>query len=257
MNNSLRLIEDISIPQMGFGTYGLRQGEEIILHALRTGYRHLDTADLYKTHEDVGAAVRRSGLPRTEVFVTTKLWSDSVSARRVAPAVDRFLGELGMEMLDLLLIHWPARSIPVAETLGAMDAVRQAGKIRAIGVSNFSVAQMQDALASGVPVCNNQIEYNLEERPDDIVDFCLANGVTVTAYSPVKVRGNAAAQKAVAAIAKQHGCSAEEVILAWLMAKGLIVIPRSSNPKHVESNFRAVDLELGAEECQQLDAAGS
>jgi diketogulonate reductase-like aldo/keto reductase len=256
MAKTLPLIDDINIPQMGFGTYGLRNGEDIILHALECGYRHLDTADLYRTHADVGAAVRRSGLPRSEVFITTKLWSDSVSAKRVGPAVDRFLDELSMDFIDLLLIHWPSKNIPVAETLGAMDAVRKAGKIRAIGVSNFSVAQMREALATGVPVCNNQIEYNLEERPDDIVEFCLANKVTVTAYSPVKVRGNAATQKVVAAIAKQHNCTNEEVILAWLLAKGLIVIPRSSNPKHVESNFRSLSLELSAAELEQLETAG-
>jgi diketogulonate reductase-like aldo/keto reductase len=136
-----------------------------------------------------------------------------------------------------------------------MDAARKAGKIRAVGVSNFDVAQMQGALATGVPVCNNQIEYNIEERPDDIVEFCQANKVTVTAYSPVKVRGNAKTQSLLGGIAKQHNCTPEEIILAWLLAKGLIVIPRSSNLKHIESNFRAAGLELSSQELQQLEAA--
>jgi diketogulonate reductase-like aldo/keto reductase len=256
MSKSLPLIDGLTIPQMGFGTYGLRNGEDVILHALRTGYRHIDTADMYGTHGDVGAAMRRSGLARAEIFVTTKLWSHSVSRGKVGPAVDRFLDEMGLEYIDLLLIHWPARNIPAAETLGAMEEARRAGKIRAAGVSNFNVAQMKDALATGVPVCNNQIEYNIEERPDDIVEFCQANKVTVTAYSPVKVRGNAKTQTLLGGIAKQHNCTAEEVILAWLLAKGLIVIPRSSNPKHIESNFRALELKLSSAELQQLETAG-
>jgi 2,5-diketo-D-gluconate reductase B len=252
---TLPLIDDVTIPQMGFGTYGLRNGEEIILHALRSGYRHIDTADMYGTHGDVGAAMRRSGLPRAEIFVTTKLWSHSVSEKKVGPAIDRFLDEMGLDYIDLLLIHWPARNVPTAETLAAMDEARKAGKIRAVGVSNFDVAQMKGALATGVPVCNNQIEYNIEERPDDIVEFCQANKVTVTAYSPVKVRGNAKTQSLLGDIAKQHNCTPEEIILAWLLAKGLIVIPRSSNPKHIDSNFRAAGLELSSQELQQLEAA--
>jgi diketogulonate reductase-like aldo/keto reductase len=249
---TLKLTDNITIPQMGFGTYGLRNGEDIILHALRTGYRHLDSADLYRSHGDCGRALRKSGLKREDVFITTKLWSNSVADDQVRPAVDRFLGELEMDYIDLLLIHWPSKSVPVAETLGAMDRARQAGKVRAVGVSNFSVADMKEALASGVPVSNNQIEYNIEERPDDIVEFCLAKGITVTAYSPVKTQGSGEDKKKVAEIAKQHGSSPEEVLLAWLMAKGLIVIPRSSNPKHVESNYRSVDLQLSAEELASL-----
>lgn len=249
---TLQLTLDIQIPQMGFGTYGIR-GADIVLHALQTGYRHIDTADIYGTHGVCGQAIKRSGIARNEIFVTTKLWSHSVAGDKVAPSVDKFLRELDTDYIDLLLIHWPSKSVPVTETLAAMEKVRQANKIRSIGVSNFSVAQMKDALATGVAVCNNQIEYNLEERPDDIVEYCQANKVTVTAYSPVKAQGKAETRKVVARLAKEHDCTPEEIMLAWLLAKDLIVIPRSSNPKHVESNYRALELNLSPDELTALN----
>lgn len=252
MVKTLQLTSDLTVPQMGFGTYGIR-GAETVAHALKVGYRHLDTAESYGTHEACGQAMKSSGIPRDEIFVTTKLWSNSVAAEKVAPAVNRFLRELDTDYIDLLLIHWPSKSAPAEETLAAMEKVRKAGKIKAIGVSNFSVTQMKAALATGVGVCNNQIEYNLEEHPDDIVEYCHANSVTVTAYSPVKAQGSGGIKKAVAQIAKAHDCTAEEVMLAWLMAKNLIVIPRSSNPKHIESNYRALELKLSADEITQLN----
>jgi diketogulonate reductase-like aldo/keto reductase len=249
---TLQLTSQIEVPQMGFGTYGIR-GSETVLHALKTGYRHLDTADIYGTHSACGEAIKASGIPRGEIFITTKLWSHSVAADKVAPAVDKFLRELDTDYIDLLLIHWPSKSVPVEETLPAMEKVRQAGKIRAIGVSNFSVAQMKASLATGVVVCNNQIEYNIEERPDDIVEYCQANQVTVTAYSPVKAQGQGLIKKAVAELAKAHNCTGEEVILAWLLAKNLIVIPRSSNPKHIDSNYHSLELNLSADEIAALN----
>lgn len=255
-NLFIQLTPAIQIPQLGFGTSGLKgAAEEATLHALRTGYRHIDTADIYATHAAVGAALRQSGLPRREVFITTKLWSHSVAAPKVAPAVDRFLEELGTDYIDLLLIHWPTDEADPEETLPAMDAVREAGKIRAIGVSNFDVDLLRRSLATGVPVSNNQIKYNLEERPDDTVEFCGQNGITVTAYSPVKAAGSGKVRKLVDSLAKQYDCSPQQLILAWLLGKGLIPIPRSTQPAHIESNFRAQEIELSAEDLAQLNAS--
>jgi diketogulonate reductase-like aldo/keto reductase len=240
---------------MGFGTYGLgRHATEAILHALRTGYRHIDSADMYGSHENIAEALPRSGLKREEVFITTKLMSQTLAGNKVGPAVDRFLRELDIEYIDLLLIHWPNNSVPLQETLGAMDKARLAGKVRAIGVSNFNVRLMNEALATGFPVCNNQIEYNLNHQPADTLEFCQKEKVTVTAYSPLEA-GGPQANKAVAQLAEQYGCTKEEILLAWLMAKGMIVIPRSSNPKHIESNFRSLQFKLTAEEIAKLDDA--
>ncbi len=255
-NPTLPLIDGLTIPQMGFGTYGLgRKATETILHSLHTGYRHLDSADTYRSHENIAEAILASGLKRADLFITTKLWSQSLAGNKVGPAVDRFLRELNTDYIDLLLIHWPASAVPLRETLAAMDKVRQAGKARAIGVSNFNVRLMKETLATGFPVCNDQIEYNLNHQPADVLQFCQDAKVTVTAYSPLE-EGKDMGRKAAAAIAKQHNsCTKTEVVLAWLMAKGMIVIPRSSDPKHIETNFRSLELKLTAEEIAKLDKA--
>jgi len=246
-------MDGIRIPQMGFGTYGLKDAKRATLHALQIGYRHLDTADYYHNHVEVGAAMQASGLPREEVFLVTKLYGRTLAPDQVGPAVDRFLRELDTDYIDLLLIHWLSDT-PVEQSLAAMDKARVAGKVRTLGVSNFEVDDMQAALVTGVPVCNNQIEYNLEERPDDVAEFCLANDVTVTAYSPVKVGGRTETRKLVARLAQAYNSTAEQVTLAWLMAKGFIVIPRSNNPQHIENNFHALTLTLAQEDIAALDS---
>lgn len=252
MNKGLPLTEDIRIPQMGFGTYGLKDARRTTLHALQVGYRHLDTADYYHNHLEVGQAMKDSDLPRDAIFLVTKLYGSTLAADKVGPAVDRFLKELDTDYIDLLLIHWLSGT-PAEQSLAAMDKARVAGKVRTLGVSNFEVADMRAALATGIPVRNNQIEYNLEERPEDVAEFCLANGVTVTAYSPVKVNGSARVRKLVPRLAEEYDATPEQVTLAWLVAKGFIVIPRSNNPQHIESNFNALTLTMAQEDIAALD----
>lgn len=256
MLKTLDLTPQIKIPQLGFGTSQLKEAAQpSILHALRSGYRHIDTAEMYATHTAVGNALRESGVPRQDVFITTKLWSHSLPAAKVGPAVERFLDELQVDYIDLLLIHWPNDETQPEETLPAMQAVLQAGKARALGVSNFGVELLERSLATGVPIVNNQIKYNLEERPDEVVAFCQANGITVTAYSPIKTLGNANTQKTVRALSEKYACSPQPLALAWLLGKGLIPIPRSTKPANIEANFAAQDITLHAEDQAALDAA--
>jgi 2,5-diketo-D-gluconate reductase B len=253
-NPQIKLTESITVPQMGFGTWGLgEKGTSAVLHALKTGYRHLDSADMYHSHGNIAEALPQSGLKRGDVFIVTKLHVSTLSAKRVGPAVDRFLQELATDYIDLLLIHWPGNT-PVSETLGAMDAARKAGKVRTLGVSNFDVALMQDVFDTGISVVNNQIEYNLHTQPDDVVQFCLEHNVSVTSYSSLD-RGSASQEKVVADIAKQHSITREEVLLNWIMNKGMIVIPRSSNPAHIESNFHALAWELNPADAARIDEA--
>jgi 2,5-diketo-D-gluconate reductase B len=254
---TLPLGEDMRIDQMGFGTWALTgtSGQAAIEHALEIGYRHLDTADMYHNHERVAAAMRDSGLRRGDIFIVTKLQSRSLAGDQVGPTVDRFLRELQTDYIDLLLIHWPSGSVPLAETLGAMEAARQAGKVKSIGVSNFGVRRMEEALATGAPVVNNQIEYNLNRRPQDVLDYCLAHGVTVTAYSPLE-RGDRGQEQLVAKLAEQYGGTREQLLLIWLMAKDMIVIPRSRNPQHIEANWGALGWEMEAGDVKRMDATG-
>lgn len=248
----LPLTDQIKIPQMGFGTYGLGpNATAAILHALQTGYRHIDTADIYGSHENIAEALNKSGLSRNEVFITTKLWSHSVSAKRVGPAVDRFLSELRTEYIDLLLIHWPSNTA-VAETLTAMDDARKAGKVRALGVSNFDVDLLEECKAIGISITNDQIEFNLNHKPEGILDYCKSQGLTVTAYSPLE-RGSAAQEQIVADLAKVHSVAREKILLSWLMGKGMIVIPRSANARHIVSNFQGLQIKLSDTEIYSVD----
>ena len=250
---TIQLTKEIQIPQMGFGTSGLgNKATQSILHALQTGYRHIDTADIYGTHPNVAEAISKSDIAREQIFITTKLWSHSVSKDKVSPAVNRFLNELETEYIDLLLIHWPSNSAPVQETLAAMDQAKQAGKVRALGVSNFNVKFMKQTLDSGFEVCNDQIEYNLNHRPDDTVKFCQQQKVTVTAYSPLE---EVTKNKTVAELAKKYDKPQAQVILNWLMQKDMLVIPRSTDAKHIETNFHSSEWSLENEDIEKLDNA--
>ncbi|MCW5876573.1 MAG: aldo/keto reductase [Anaerolineales bacterium] len=250
---SLPLTSKLQIPQMGFGTYRLRDAERAVAHALQVGYRHLDSADIYDSHKPIARALAGSGLAREDVFITSKLWSHSVSAKRVGPTVQRFLDELETDYIDLLLIHWPANT-PAAETLAAMDAARRAGQVRALGVSNFDIDLVQEALDSGIEFSNNQIEYNLNHQPAELLQFCLEREITVTAYSPLE-RGSREQETVLAQLAEKYNATREQVLLNWLMHKGMIVIPASSNPAHIESNFKAQDWNIEPADADALDAA--
>jgi 2,5-diketo-D-gluconate reductase B len=244
----------IEMPQMGFGTWNLGGDVAAIQHALDTGYRHIDTADIYGSHDEIASAIRQSGIARSELFIVTKLWSHSLAPEKVGPAVERFLRELNMDYIDLLLIHWPSNSVDAEDTLSAMQDVQETGAVRALGVSNFDTRLVERCLEAGYPLTNNQVEYNLNHRPDDTLAYCLENAVTVTAYSPLE-RGSRTQEDAVAAIAEQQGASREQVLLAWLMAKGMVVIPRSSKPAHIEANWASLDLKLSEADIQGLDVA--
>lgn len=251
----LKLSDDIRIPQLGLGTWNLgSKATPAIRYALESGYRHFDTADVYRTHTHFAEAIPRSGVAREDIFIVTKLWSHSMAGNTVEPAVERFLQELGTEYIDLLLIHWPSSNVPVEETIGAMEKVRNAGKIRSIGVSNFNVAKMQEALATGVAVVNNQIEYNLNRQPQDVLGFCREAGVTVTAYSPLE-RGSQAQEALAAELARKYSGTREQVLINWVMGKGMIAIPRSSNPKHIESNLRSLEWKMEEADIVKLDEA--
>lgn len=248
---TLPLTPELSIPQLGFGTWKLRDPRSAIGQALQVGYRHLDTADLYHSHGAIAEALADSGLPRADVFITTKLMPHSHGAKQVKEAVQRFLQELHTDYIDLLLIHWPS-SVSVAETLGAMDAARKAGQVRALGVSNFEINLLQASLDTGILFSNNQIEYNLKEQPQGVLRFCLEHGISVTSYTSLE-RGTPEQEARVAQLTKTHNATREQVLLSWLMHKGMIVIPASSNAAHIESNFQSLQIKLADEDIAYLE----
>lgn len=248
-----QLTSELSIPMIGFGTWRLKgqEGLEAVRSALEVGYRHIDTADRYGNHTEVGEAIRASKVARSDIFLTTKVWRDRLRRVDVLADVDRFLLELGTEYIDLLLIHWPNREVPVEETLLAMEECRQAGKIKAIGVSNFTEKHLKEAQEASVAIVNNQIELHPSFSQPALRAFCGQAGISVTAYSPL--RSGDMDELSVRDLATKYERSPAQVILNWLISRDLIVIPQTTNPQRMKENLAAADFSMTEEDLAILD----
>lgn len=220
--------------------------------ALELGYRHIDTADAYGNHVEVGRAIYDSGLERDELFVTTKLWRSDLRQQSVAKALYRSLAELELDYVDLYLIHWPNRKVPIAETLEAMYKLQEKGLVKAIGVSNFTVAHLKDALKVGVPIVCNQVEFHPTLNQVELRDFCQSNGIKLTAYSPI-AQGHDLRLPEVQLLAEEYDRSPAQVVLNWLLSKGMVAIPRASDPQHIADNLHTLDWQLTPADVKKLD----
>ncbi|HZH28855.1 MAG TPA: aldo/keto reductase [Azospirillaceae bacterium] len=247
------------MPALGLGTYRLTgaEGLRAIRTALEIGYRHLDTAAAYGNEAEVGRAVRESGIDRADLFVTTKVWMDRARAAEVRASADESLGRLGMDYVDLLLFHWPAGHVPLAETLGGLMAVKTAGKARAIGVSNFPVALMREAVeCTGGDIACNQIEYHVGLRQTAVLDEARRHGIVVTAYSPLG-KGDIIDDPVLARIGARHGKSAAQVALRWLVQQdGVAAIPRSRSEANLRANLDIFDFRLSPGEMAAVSGLG-
>lgn len=252
---TIELEANVNIPVIGLGTWQITGQEcyEAVTHALQTGYRHIDTADAYNNHEQVGNAIADSGVRREDLFVTSKVWRSDLRHYDLLEAGKRTLSELNLDYLDLYLVHWPNREIPLAETLGAMQELKDQGRIRAYGVSNFNTHHLQDALQTGYNFVNNQVEYHPSLNQQELLNFAVKNNITLTAYSPL-AQGQDFQLKPVQEIAGKYQKTEAQVILRWLIQKGVVVIPRSANTKHIENNFAVIDWSLAEEDMSKLDS---
>ena len=248
----------IPMPSLGFGTYGRRgaDGVAAIRLALQTGYRHLDTAQDYQTEAEVGQAIRESGLPRDQIYVTTKVATTNLAADRVVASLEESRTRLGVGQIDLALIHWPAPNGAIAPEvyLPELKKAQVAGICRQIGVSNFTVALIDHAealLGPGALTCN-QIELNPLFKNRVIAAHCQARGIAVTCYLPL-ARGLLSGNKVLARIAQGHGATGEQIGLAWEWAKGYAAIPTSSRPARIVDGFTAQRLRLSAAEMAEID----
>lgn len=242
------------IPIIGLGTWELRGSTcaRIVEQALRLGYRHVDTARMYGNEREVGEGLRAAGVPRNEVFVTTKVWPTDFAPRDLERSAKDSLKELRLSEVDLLLLHWPNPSVPLADTLGALCKVKQVGLARHIGVSNFTVTLIEQAtrLASE-PLVTNQIEYHPYLDQSKVIAACRRRGMAVTAYSPV-ARGQAAQDRVLERIGRARGKTAAQVSLRWLVQQGIVVIPRTSKPQRLAENLAIFEFELTAAEMNQI-----
>ena len=241
------------IPIVGLGTWALRGRDcaRLTEQAIRIGYRHIDTAQMYDNEREVGEGVRASG-KRNEVVVTSKVQPSLLAPHDLERSVKESLARLRLETIDLLLIHWPNPRVPLSETLGAMARMKQAGYTRAIGVSNFTVALLDEAnKVTSEPLVCNQIECHPYLDQDKVIAACRQYGMAVVAYSPI-ARGQAKGDKLLARIGQAHGKSAAQVCLRWLTQQGLAVIPRTSKIERLAENFAILDFELSDAEMKEI-----
>jgi 2,5-diketo-D-gluconate reductase B len=243
---------------MGFGTYGRTgdAGVAAMLAALETGYRHLDTAQDYGTEREVGQAVRRSGLPRSDVFITTKIKTSNLSAGALVSSLRKSLDTLKMDRLDLTLIHWPSpnNAVPLPVYMEQLAEAHALGLTRLIGVSNFTIAMLKEAQAilGDLPIANNQFELNPLMQNKRLASYCKEAGISVTCYLPI-ARGILGDVPEVAEIAASHKATPEQVALAFEFAKGYIAIPTSGKAERIRSNFEATKLMLTEDEIRTIE----
>lgn len=248
-----KLNDTLEIPSIGFGTWKLtgEEGRQAIQTALEIGYRHIDTADRYGNHKEVAEAIKNSGVGRDELFITSKIWRDDLRQEDVSSNVDRFLNELETDYIDLLLIHWPNKDIPMTETLAALEECRQSGKIKAIGVSNFTKHHLEDALATGVQIVNNQVELHPSFNQKELREYCDSKGITVTAYSSLS-SGNMELP-VVKELAKKYNKSEAQIILNWVVSRGVVALAKSTKRERTIQNLQAVDFEMEPADLQKID----
>jgi 2,5-diketo-D-gluconate reductase B len=241
------------IPIVGLGTWALRGRDCACLteQAIRIGYRHIDTAQMYDNEREVGEGVRASGL-RAEVMVTTKVQPTMLAPHDLERSVKESLARLHLDAIDLLLIHWPNPRVPLVETLGAMAKMKREGYTRQIGVSNFTVALLDEAnkTSSETLVCD-QIECHPFLNQDKVISACRRHRMAVVAYSPI-ARGGAHGNKVLERIGKAHGKTAAQVCLRWLIQQGIVVIPRTSRVERLKENFDIFDFELSDAEMREI-----
>jgi diketogulonate reductase-like aldo/keto reductase len=248
-----------SIPLLGLGTWDLRGRTcaRMVEEALRLGYRHIDTAEMYGNESEVGAGLRASGVPRDEVFVTTKIWPSHFAARELERAAADSLARLQLSAVDLLLLHWPNPQVPLAQTLGALCKVKRAGLARHIGISNFTVALIEQAVKlSQEPLVCNQVEVHPFLDQSRVIAACRAHGLAVIAYSPI-ARGGVKNAGVLARIGRAHGKSAAQASLRFLVQQGIAVIPRTSRPERLAENAAIFDFALTDAEMTEIGALAS
>ena len=248
-----------TIPAIGLGTWELRGRTcaRLVEQAIRLGYRHIDTAQVYENEREVGNALRASGVSRDDVFVTTKVWTTHFAPNDLERSTKESLNKLHLAAVDLLLLHWPNPRIPLKETLGALAHVKQLGLARHIGVSNFTVALIEEAVAAcPEPLVCDQVEFHPYLDQNKVKEACARNGMVLVAYSPL-AKGRIKNDRTLARIGQAYGKTAAQVCLRWLVQQNVSAIPRTSRIERLSENFDIFDFELSSEEMAQISRMGS
>jgi len=257
MNTQYVAANGALIPSLGFGTYGMkgRALSAIIPAALKAGFRHIDTAQVYANEADVGLGIAQSGLSRSDIFITTKVWNGNYAPESMGRSVDDSLRKLRTDHVDLLLLHWPSDAIPLEEQIGALNDIVRAGKAKHIGVSNYNRALLARATAlSAVPLVTNQFEYHPYLEQSKVVAATRRAGLAVTAYCAMAV-GRVFDDATLKQIAARHGRTVSQVVLRWLIQQGdTIALSRTSNPDRLAENAGIYEFELPSQDMAAIFA---
>lgn len=250
-----KLNNDIKIPMFGLGTYlndNGRQAIDSILYALEIGYQHIDTAAMYENEMEVGKAVRESGIPREEIFVTTKLWNSDHGYDNTIKAFQRSLERLGLDYVDLYLIHWPVENLRL-ESWRALEKLYDNGLCKAIGVSNYMERHVDEILNnfSIVPAVN-QVEFSPFLYLKELQNYCESKGIALESYSPL-TKGYRLNESRLIEIARRYDKSTSQILIRWCLQKGMIVIPKSSRNEHIKENADIFDFEISEADMLALD----
>lgn len=250
---STTLSNGVKMPYLGFGTFRIPAGDETknaVLEALKVGYRHIDTAKIYGNEQSVGEAIRESGIKREEIFVTTKLWNADQGYDTTLRAFDESLKNLGMDYVDLYLIHWPKDKN--VETWKAMEKLYKEGLIRAIGVSNFKIHHLEHLFkqAEILPMVN-QVECHPQFPQDDVLEFCKANNIQLEAWGPL-MQGKVFNKQVLIDLANKYNRTVAQIALRWQIQRGVVVIPKSTNPERIRENSQIFDFEISEEDMKLI-----
>ena len=252
-------VNSAKIPAIGLGTWELRGRTcaRLVEQALRLGYRHIDTAQVYENEREVGEGLRASRVRRDDVFVTTKVWTTHFAPNDLERSTKESLTKLRLSEVDLLLLHWPNPQVPLLETLGALAHVKQLGMARHIGVSNFTVALIEEAVAvCPEPLFCDQVEYHPYLDQSKVLEACARNGMALVAYSPV-AKGRIKGDETLTRIGQAHRKTAAQVCLRWLVQQNVSAIPRTSKIERLSENIDVFDFALSDDEMREIFQMGS
>ena len=252
---TVELSNNVSMPYFGLGVFQVDDGKQVIQavkHALSAGYRHIDTASLYGNERGVGLAVAESGIPRKEIFVTSKVWNSDQGYDSTLLAFEKSMKLFGFEYLDLYLVHWPVKEKYV-ETWKALERLYADGRVRAIGVSNFLQHHLEDLLphCTVIPMVN-QMEFHPRLIQQNLIDYCSSYKIQYEAWSPL-MQGKIFTIKELQALASKYGKDIAQIVLRWNLQKGVVTIPKSVHPERIISNAQIFDFEIIAQDMMAID----
>jgi diketogulonate reductase-like aldo/keto reductase len=246
----------VEIPRLGLGVYQTPIGEttlQAVRYALKVGYRHIDTAWLYGNEGDVGRAVVESGIPREDVFLTTKVWNSDQGYDPTLSACEKSLRRLALSYIDLYLIHWPVEGMG-KDTWKAMIQILRAGKVRAIGVSNYDIFQLQEVLQNfDVTPSVNQVEFHPFLFQEELLQFCNDNSIQLEAYSPL-TRGKKLNHPALRGLEQKYSKTSAQILIRWSLQHNLVVIPKSTHENRIKENSQVFDFQLKEKDMELLDS---